>query len=508
MTIVRSLSALERSTMAEAKNPLDVIDKVGQGLAGFAGQLENVYFAAQRAGVSVANLKAVEYSAQSLGISAETASKSVESLARFMRNTTGGEGVVRHLGVRTRDDKGQMRDAVEIMVDLGGALAKQSAPAASKTATTLGIDDDMLQAMRSGQFAAQIQQFRGLTAGTRFDEAASSSHQFMGGLRQIQAMSDGIATNVGGNVVQRLAPQLAEVQAWFAKNGPQIETRLSEMAGAMTAAVEVATPMLLGMADTFLALDTATDGWSTSILAVGVGLKWLGAAEMVGGLKKTAQAVSELFGLIGGGAAEAGAAAGAGAGVGAGAAGLAARGLRMASFAARGAGVLGVLELAFHSGSLNTGEDAQIKAIREKEREASFDEATFRPPARDRALVDRLRASAARGVDSVRGAVGQLASPDGAPAATSFAGRLVADSGLALDIPGVPGRPARSGNPFVPSTVLGATGGDRAINVLQNNQTNINVSGVSDPRAAGRAVHDQQVSVNQAVTRNFQGALR
>lgn len=63
-------------------------------------------------------------------------------------------------------------------------------------------------------------------------------------------------------------------------------------------------------------------------------------------------------------------------------------------------------------------------------------------------------------------------------------------------------------NPFSPETILGASGGGaRQISVAQTNQTNITVTGVNDPQAAGRAVRDEQVGVNQELTRNLQGAL-
>ena len=88
---------------------------VGAGVTAFASRLEGLYFVAQRTGASAQGLRAFEFAAKNMGISAGTAAGSIENLARFLRNNPGGENYLKSLDVQTRDANGQLRDTVDIV---------------------------------------------------------------------------------------------------------------------------------------------------------------------------------------------------------------------------------------------------------------------------------------------------------------------------------------------------------------------------------------------------------
>jgi hypothetical protein len=93
------------------------------GVARIADNLEQLYFASKRTNASVENLQATGFAAKQMGVDAATALGSVESLARFLRNSPGGEGLLKNLGINTRDARGAMRDTVDLMGDLGKKFA-------------------------------------------------------------------------------------------------------------------------------------------------------------------------------------------------------------------------------------------------------------------------------------------------------------------------------------------------------------------------------------------------
>ncbi|WAL80953.1 hypothetical protein OYT13_13820 [Pandoraea sp. XJJ-1] len=554
-SVVRMVAVIEGAALA-----------IGAGVAAFASKLESLYFVSQRTGATVTSLKAVEFSAKNLGISAETARGSVESLARFMRNNPAGESYIASLGVQTRNANGELRDTVDIMADLGGVLAKKPTYLASQYGNLLGIDENLLLAMRSGEFAKYLQQYREMAAKTGFDKAADDSHKFMVALRDLGAVWDNFAARLESSLVQRLGPKLAEFQKWFERNGPVIEQRVGDIAMAVIAAAEAIGPVLGKIVDMFVDLDKSTDGWSTKILGAIVIFKALGGFQLIGGIWKMVAALRAL----GGAATAAGAAAGAGGaaaggGIAAGVAGLLSRFAPLARIG-------GAIGLMFHSEGLNQGEDKYLAERRKLGMTVTNPDGTtsnVAPPggaapgqdkslprglrnnnpgnirygsfaksqgavgkdsggfavfqsAEDglRALGDLLRSYARRGLNTVRGVINRWAPPsenDTGAYVGAVAKRLGVGEDQALNmndpkvIAGLTAEITRhenGRNPYAPEAILGAAGGGtRQMNVTQTNQTNITVSGGSDPQATGRAVRDEQVGVNQQLTRNLQGAL-
>lgn len=554
-SVVRMVAVIEGAALA-----------IGAGVAAFASKLEGLYFISQRTGATVTSLKAVEFSAKNLGISAETARGSVESLARFMRNNPAGESYIASLGVQTRNANGELRDTVDIMADLGSVLAKKPTYLASQYGNLLGIDENLLLAMRSGDFAKYLQQYREMAAKTGFDKAANDSHKFMVALRDLGAVWDNFAARLESSLVQRLDPKLTEFQKWFELNGPVIEQRVGDIAMAVIAAAEAIGPVLGKIVDMFVDLDKSTDGWSTKIIGAIAIFKVLGGFQLIGGIWKMVGALRAL----GTAAAAAGTAAGAGGaatggGIAAGVAGLLSRFAPLARIG-------GAVGLMLHSEGLNQGEDKYLAERRKLGMTVTNPDGTtsnVAPPgsaapgqdkslprglrnnnpgnirygkfAQDqgavgkdsggfaifqsaedglRALGQLLRSYARRGLNTVRGVINRWAPPtenDTGAYVGAVAKRLGVGEDQALNmsdpkvIAGLTAEITRhenGRNPFAPDTILGAAGGgSRQMNVTQTNQTNITVSGTSDPHAAGRAVRDEQVGVNQQLTRNLQGAL-
>ncbi|MDQ9023175.1 phage tail tape measure protein [Acinetobacter sichuanensis] len=155
-----------------------------------ASELDKLYFSSQRIGASVSNINAYGNAITQLGGSAEEAVGTLESLAEKMRNSPGYESQIKSLGVDTRDANGEMRDRVEMMKDLSGVLAKMPAYQANAYASSLGIDQNTLLAMRDGKFMANMEKYQKIQKELGMsDELAKSGNEFMTEYRDLTMMT-------------------------------------------------------------------------------------------------------------------------------------------------------------------------------------------------------------------------------------------------------------------------------------------------------------------------------
>ncbi|UXZ62223.1 mannosyl-glycoprotein endo-beta-N-acetylglucosamidase [Burkholderia multivorans] len=264
---------------------------VSAGVAAFASKLERLYFVSQRTGASAANLRGFEFAARNMGVSAEAATGTIENLARFLRNNPAGEGYLATLGVQTRNANGELRDTVDIMSDLGKALASKQTWLSSQYGNILGIDENLLLAMRNGDFEKFLKQYREMSQTTGLDKAADDSHKFMTQLRGLGTTFENLGIRVEGAMLEKIGPQLDRFQRWMDEHGDEIANRITDIADAVVRAAVAMGPALAWLADKFVELDRGTDGWSTKILLLGVALKALGVFKIARGVWKIAGAL-------------------------------------------------------------------------------------------------------------------------------------------------------------------------------------------------------------------------
>lgn len=259
---------------------------VSAGVAAFASKLERLYFVSQRTGASATNLRGFEFAARNMGVSADAATGTIENLARFLRNNPAGEGYLATLGVQTRNANGELRDTVDIMSDLGKSLANKPTWLASQYGNILGIDENLMLAMRNGDFEKLLAQYREMSKSTGLDKAADDSHRFMTQLRALGTSFENLGIRVEGAMLQKVGPQLEKFQRWMDEHGEEIANRITDIANAVVKAAAAMGPPLAWLADKFVELDRGTDGWSTKILLLGVALKALGVFKIAGGIWK------------------------------------------------------------------------------------------------------------------------------------------------------------------------------------------------------------------------------
>lgn len=192
--------------------------------AKIASGLDNLYWASQRTGATVAGIQQIGYAVSQMGGTAEGARSSLESLARFVRNSPGAEGFLNRLGVQTRDASGNMRDMASIFTGVGQQLNKMPYYRANQYAQMLGIDENTLMAMRRGvgQFSAQYSQMA-KAIGFNADQAAVSSNKFITSLRSFGQMAGVARDKIGSNLAEGLSGSIDTLRKQVVDNFPKIE---------------------------------------------------------------------------------------------------------------------------------------------------------------------------------------------------------------------------------------------------------------------------------------------
>lgn len=189
-----------------------------------ASGLDELYWASQRTGATVAGIQAIGYAASQTGSSAAAARNSLESLARFIRTSPGAEGFLNRLGVQTRDASGQMRSMESIFSGVGQRLSSMPYYRANQYASMLGIDENTLMAMRRGmgEFGAQYSA-TAKAIGFNADAAAKSSNRFMSSMREFTMMAGMARDKIGSSLTDGLAGSLDRLRKQILDNFPAIE---------------------------------------------------------------------------------------------------------------------------------------------------------------------------------------------------------------------------------------------------------------------------------------------
>jgi len=271
-----------------------------------ADQMESLYFASQRTGAAVANIQALGFAAAQMGSSAEAAKGSLESLARFMRNSPGAEGLLHSIGVQTREANGELRDTTAIMGDLGAQLSSMPYYRANAYAQALGIDEKTLMAMREGmgQFGDE---YRAMLAKAGMDSqaAAKLSHEFMNEVRSLGAAFVILGQKVATTLTGKLSGDLHRFRDGVVDNFGRIAEIIEKVAtGVLMVSDVISTLALRGMqaigavVDWFNGLDGTVKTIIETVAALGIAWKLLSSgflATPIGRIVAVGAAILALY---------------------------------------------------------------------------------------------------------------------------------------------------------------------------------------------------------------------
>lgn len=230
-----ALDSNEKSAKILSQTLISLASIAVIAVAKTANELEKLFYSSQRIGASANNIRAYGDAISQMGGSAEGAISSLESVARKLRESPGYEGMLKGLGVTTRDQNGQMRDRVEVMKDLSKTLQGMEYYKANNYANALGIDESTLIAMRDGKFTSEMEKYQKLRKDMGLnDELAKSGQEFAYQWRdmtmQLKALMEVIVMTAGKALIPvlKLLNQLIQFAIhWFGQLNPHIKTFLA-----------------------------------------------------------------------------------------------------------------------------------------------------------------------------------------------------------------------------------------------------------------------------------------
>lgn len=230
----KKFSAVVAGVTANVLKMGAVVEGAALAVVGFttkiASGLDKVYFASQRTGASVAGIKALGYAASQLGVDAASAQGSLESLARFIRNSPGAEGFLNRLGIQTRSANGNMRDTSAIFTGLSAKLSSMPYYRANQYAQMLGIDENTLMAMRKG-LGGFTADYRSMLKATGFDsdKAAVQSNKFMTSMRGLTSLFGMARDKIGADLAGGLSGSIDTLRRRIMDNFPKIEEMITRV---------------------------------------------------------------------------------------------------------------------------------------------------------------------------------------------------------------------------------------------------------------------------------------
>lgn len=308
---------------------------VAYGVARFASNLEQLYFASQRTHSSADSLKAFDLAARNFGASIDEAQGSVEGLAAFLRNNPGGANVIAGwlgaVGLSARGANGQLLEGTALMAQLGKMFAIQRQQGhtflANQMAGQLGISDKTMLAISDPGFAAEVERQERRAAG--WAKVSAAAHRFMiqfedlkmrflqmmlgfegpamGALQRLMTQFGRFLQHHGKQAIHDLVAAfqvligiLGKLLDWLDAHGDEIQRRILQTFTQFKSAYEIVKPAMVWVYDQFVALDKATDGWSTKLIALTVALKAVGATGIITGIASLGAGLAKAFGgLIG-----------------------------------------------------------------------------------------------------------------------------------------------------------------------------------------------------------------
>ncbi len=269
---------------------------VAIGVSRFAENLEQLYFASQRAGSSAVALRAFQRTAQDFGASAGEALGSVEGLAQSMRMNPGNVALLESLGVHLKRTKDGTYDATDALIQFGNVMRERGyfKPGqfymAEQYARSFGINERTLLALRNGKFDAEYNRIHGRMQHHAFNKATADAHRFMDSLRGLETVLQVFGAQVEDALQKKLGMNLKQLSAWIEKHGPTLAAQLVTAAMQLLHAAEWIGRKIEWLIPKFERLNDDTHGWAGKLVALYTVLRLVGGLEVISGIMRLSAA--------------------------------------------------------------------------------------------------------------------------------------------------------------------------------------------------------------------------
>jgi len=244
---------------------------------------------ADAVGVPVSKLEELAFVAEQSGSSADKLYSSVESVSEALAGASIGQGgleTFHRLGISIRDSNNELRDSVDVLMEVGDKVKDMDPTKASMYLNQLGIDPSMLRMLTSDVSGlSQAYQDMYQAVGVDADQAAEDSRAFVGEVKGLFAMvkliGDGIAGVFVGDMGRDIARFRKLIQDNVGKIIPVLKTiidvvvRIGKAFFALTTRLVTWVGMII---DWFGKLDSGTQALILGVLGIAAAWRYLNLA--------------------------------------------------------------------------------------------------------------------------------------------------------------------------------------------------------------------------------------
>jgi uncharacterized protein YukE len=205
-----------------------------------AVSFEQLYYSSQRTGLTVQNIKALEFAAGQLGSTADSMRASLEAVGKHLRESPGYANLLKSLGVETKDGEltaksiNQLGDAFKRFKQNGQYYVGLA------YANVLGISENDMRALISGEFGKAYDEYnrKVATLGLNAQKLSDDSKNFMNELRSLGATVSVILEQVASDFMQRFGGDFKDLNTYLEQHGKDIAAAIADIAGAALQVVE------------------------------------------------------------------------------------------------------------------------------------------------------------------------------------------------------------------------------------------------------------------------------
>ena len=239
------MRSVGKNAIEVAKTTAAASVALGAGINAIGAQMESMYFASQRTGASVKELKEFSFAAEQIGLSAEQATGAIEGLATARRTNPGLNGLLRNYGINPAEI-----DNAKVLMQLLLRLRNMPHYQGAQVAGQFGINEATFNQLEQGlpemEEALKRREKLFRQAGIDPDDMAARGHDFE---KKWRYFSEELKT-MAEIIAYRLMPVAERVMHWLER-----------------------------ITDLFFKADGATGGWSSKLLGLAIALKGVVAAR-------------------------------------------------------------------------------------------------------------------------------------------------------------------------------------------------------------------------------------
>jgi hypothetical protein len=264
---------------------------------------------ADATGTAVDQLEELDFVAEQTGASQDALHSSLQGLTEALGGAAIGQGgleTFHRLGIRVKDANGNIRDTVDVLMEVGDKLEGMDKAKATMYMGQLGIDRSMLRMLTSdvdGLRETYREMYRAV--GVDSNQAAEDFRKFTGEVNGLKTMfrmvGDGVAAILVGDMGKDVVRFRQLIQENVGKIIPVLKgivgviLRIGKAFFALTARLMTWVGMIV---DWFGKLDDGTQKLILGVLAFGAAWRWLNLAFLATPIGAIVTGLIALLGLI------------------------------------------------------------------------------------------------------------------------------------------------------------------------------------------------------------------